>query len=314
MTLRPEPQARDKARRFLVEAGTEIADALERTTTAELRHAIAFIARITAAGARANERATVHGQWLRPVGCLYLMSALVRGPAKPPTPQPSGPDATPLRHTCRSASSFADPRRLTRARADRSTGAGVQQPDLAHLIGRLSGRGDLVVDLDRHPLVVRVARHLGRQTGYLHTDGRQIWLRPTPPTRRFVGRGRRAGLVTVRLPRPDAHTADLHGITHAMHTWRSLLRPGGFLLAALTEVSSVDGAVSHRTTVITAARVAGLYFRQEFLVLRMALPEQEPRALPDRTGCPPPALADGRHDVVHLRLEAFSTAPGGTHV
>lgn len=56
VTLRPEPQARDRARRFLAEAGTEVAEVLVGTPTAELRHAIAVIARITAAGTRANER------------------------------------------------------------------------------------------------------------------------------------------------------------------------------------------------------------------------------------------------------------------
>ncbi|WP_203933979.1 hypothetical protein [Virgisporangium ochraceum] len=99
-----------------------------------------------------------------------------------------------------------------------------------------------------------------------------------------------------------------------MHTWRALLRPGGFLLAAITDVSPVGGTVSHRTTVITAARAAGLYFRQEFLVLRTPLPEHEPRAMPNPTGSLGPALVDGRHEVIHLRLAAFSTAPGGTHV
>lgn len=242
------------------------------------------------------------------------MSALVRGPAKPPMPQPSGPDANTAPSPVPISIFLHRPPPTDASASGPIDWCGVQQPDLAHLIGRLTSRGDLVVDLDRHPLVARVARHLGRQPGHLHTDGRQIWLRPTSPARRFVGRCYRAGLVTVRLPRPDAHSADLHGMTHAMHTWRSLLRPGGFLLTALTEVSPVGSAVSHRTTVITAARAAGLYFRQEFLVLRTALPEHEPRALPDPTGCPPPALLDGRHDVVHLRLEAFSPAPGGAHV
>lgn len=191
---------------------------------------------------------------------------------------------------------------------------GVQPPDLAHLIRRLTDRGDLVVDLDRHSLVIRAARHLCRQPACLHTDGDRNRLRPASPSRRLVGRRRRAGLVTVRLPRPDAHSADLTSMTRAMHGWRGLLRPGGFLLTALTDVSPVDGTVSHRTTVITAARAAGLYFRQEFLVVRKPLPEHEPRAMPAPTGCPPPALVDGRHDVIHLRLAAFSTAPGGPHV
>lgn len=56
VTVRPEPPAREKARRFLAAAGAEIAEVLDGTTAAELRHATAFITRVTTAGARANER------------------------------------------------------------------------------------------------------------------------------------------------------------------------------------------------------------------------------------------------------------------
>lgn len=56
VTLRPEPAAREQARTFLAQAGAEIASVLHETTTEELRPAILFIQRITAAGAAANQR------------------------------------------------------------------------------------------------------------------------------------------------------------------------------------------------------------------------------------------------------------------
>ena len=56
VTLRPEPGARDQARRFLAAAGAEIADVLHNTSPDELRQATAFVARLTAASTAANKR------------------------------------------------------------------------------------------------------------------------------------------------------------------------------------------------------------------------------------------------------------------
>jgi hypothetical protein len=55
-----------------------------------------------------------------------------------------------------------------------------------------------------------------------------------------------------------ADSLDLHGMTRVMNTWRRLLRPGGHLIVALTARGPEPGAVSHRSTVIAAARAAGL--------------------------------------------------------
>lgn len=92
----------------------------------------------------------------------------------------------------------------------------------------------------------------------------------------------------------------------------SLLRPGGFLLTALTATSPGAGQVSHRSTVITAARAAGLIWQQEYLVLLEPLPEDEPRATPDTAADTRPALLDGRHRLVHRKALAFRAAPGGS--
>ena len=85
--------------------------------------------------------------------------------------------------------------------------------------------------------------------------------------------------------------------------------PGGYLLVALTEPSPRQG--SHRATVVTAARAAGLSWRQEFLVALAPLPEYEPRAMPDTAATTPPSLVDGRHAVTHVTLFAFRRPSGG---
>ena len=56
VTLRPEPDARERARQFLAESGAEIAEVIHTTSTEELRQVAAFLERITAASVQANER------------------------------------------------------------------------------------------------------------------------------------------------------------------------------------------------------------------------------------------------------------------
>jgi DNA-binding MarR family transcriptional regulator len=56
VTLRPTPAARDRARRFLGLAGTEIAHVLRTTPPAELGTVATFLARMTAAADEANQR------------------------------------------------------------------------------------------------------------------------------------------------------------------------------------------------------------------------------------------------------------------
>ncbi len=204
-------------------------------------------------------------------------------------------------------------RRRTRPAAAHADWCAVQPNDAAHLIAGYTRRGDVVIDLDAHPMITWAARFLGRQPAHLVTDG-EGRVRPAPPARRFFGRRNGAGLITARLPRAGAYSLDLHGMTRAMQSWRPLLRPGGYLLTALTahnpEHGSGAGAVSHRCTVITAARAAGLTWQQEFLVLRVPLPEFEPRAMPDTAATTAAALLDGYHDVIHVRLLAFRNETG----
>ncbi|BCB83663.1 hypothetical protein [Phytohabitans suffuscus] len=171
----------------------------------------------------------------------------------------------------------------------------------AAVIANYTRRGDLVIDLDRSPTIAAAARWLHRHPATLVTDSHR------QPRARRTGKpvwGRRgAGLIIARLPRPEAFTLDLHGMTRAMHTWRRLLRPGGFLLTVLT----VADAGNHATAVITAARTAGLTYHQHLIAARAVLPEHEPRAEATTAFGTIARLLDGRHVVTHTGLYAFAT-------
>jgi DNA-binding MarR family transcriptional regulator len=56
VTLRPEPDARQRTQEFLVAAGTEVAQVVLDTPVEQLRQVAAFVARITDASVRANAR------------------------------------------------------------------------------------------------------------------------------------------------------------------------------------------------------------------------------------------------------------------
>jgi hypothetical protein len=196
---------------------------------------------------------------------------------------------------------------------------GLPSATLAYLIRRYTRFGDVVVDLDGHPGVIEAARYLRRAPARIVAGRHGPRVRLVPPPngrwpRRVVRRpGPGANLVLVTLPRAGAHSLDLHGMTWAMSSWRPLLRPGGFLVAALTAHGPQLGTVSHRSTVIAAARAAGLLYHQHLPFVRVGLPEHEPRTEPER---PDEAddgrrLFDGRHVPTFRDLLVFaSTATG----
>jgi hypothetical protein len=196
---------------------------------------------------------------------------------------------------------------------------GLPAATLAYLIRRYTRFGDVVVDLDGHPSVFAAARYLRRAPARLVTSRHGPRVRLVPPPagrwpRRVVRRpGPGANLILVTLPRAGAYSLDLHGMTRAMNAWRPLLRPSGFLVAALTAHGSQPGTVSHRSTVIAAARAAGLRYHQHLPFVRVPLPEHEPRTEPER---PDEAddgrrLLDGRHVPTFRDLLVFaSTATG----
>jgi hypothetical protein len=185
---------------------------------------------------------------------------------------------------------------------------GLSPGNLAYLIRRYTRFGDVVLDLDEHPTVAAAARYLRRAPARLVADDDATRIRLLPPPkdadrpRRVVCRpGPGADLIVVTLPRATAYSLDLHGMTRAMNTWRRLLRPGGHLIAALTARGPQPGAVSHRSTVIAAARAAGLLYHQHIPILLVPLPEHDPRIDPEPGGEP----ADGRRLYTGRHLPAF---------
>jgi hypothetical protein len=191
---------------------------------------------------------------------------------------------------------------------------GLSPSKLAYLIRRYTRFGDVVIDLDEHPTVAAAARYLRRAPAKLVTDQGAARIRLLPPPkdadrpRRVVCRpGPGANLIVVSLPRAGRYSLDLHGMTRAMNTWRRLLRPGGHLIAALTARGPEPGAVSHRSTVIAAARAAGLLYHQHIPVLLVPLPEHDPRSDPGQAGEPDGRrLRDGRHLPAFRDLVAFA--------
>jgi hypothetical protein len=193
---------------------------------------------------------------------------------------------------------------------------GVTAREAAGLISRLSAVDDLVIELDGHPTILRAAEYHDRRSAAAFTDGPGL-ARPapgySPPTRR----SQLAGLIFAALPRPGVDRGDLNAISAAMHTWRSGLRPGRYLLTVLASLGSDLGdaarPVSHRATVIAAARATGFTWQQEFLVLTAPLPEVEPRALPDAPADPPAALANDSHQRIHVKVLAFRNDGGSSN-
>jgi hypothetical protein len=190
---------------------------------------------------------------------------------------------------------------------------GLSPADLAYLIRRYTRVGSVVLDLDGHPTVTAAARYLRRAPAKLLTRSGVTRLQVVPPPartdrpRRVVsGSGPGADLIVLTLPRAGADSLDLHGLTRAMTGWRRLLRPGGHLLAALTARSPEPGTVGHRSTVIAAARAAGLVYHQHIPILLVPLPEHDPRTDPNPADEPDRRLRKVRHRPAFRDLLAFA--------
>jgi hypothetical protein len=217
--------------------------------------------------------------------------------------------------------SMSRPRRAALARLGIPDWHGLSPLDLAYLIRRYTGFGDVVLDLNEHPTVAAAARYIRRAPAKLVTyrGTNQVRLMPPPGADRPRRVMRRAGpgakLILVTLPRTGAHSLDPHGMTRAMSTWRRLLRPGGHLIAALAargaDFSSEPGAVSHRSTVIAAGRAAGLIYHQHIPILLIPLPERDPRTDPEPSAEPVTGpddwrLRGGRHLPAFRDLVVFA--------
>nr|WP_221378385.1 hypothetical protein [Actinoplanes polyasparticus] len=182
---------------------------------------------------------------------------------------------------------------------------GVHPDHVAHLIARYTRVGDTVLDTDGHPTVAAAAEHLHRNPGVAVTDGEHppVWPEPLDG-RSAVTIRHAAGLVVATLPRLVIDTRDVYDLSRALHSWQELLRPGGFL-ALLLAAGPGTGAPARRSTVIAAARTAGLLYHQHIPAVLVRLPEADPR-----TGLGPvdrPPLIAGRHVRAHRDLVVFAS-------
>lgn len=162
--------------------------------------------------------------------------------------------------------------------------------------------GDLIVDLDHQPAVVAAAEWLDRRL----TTGDHA-----PDTGTGVARQlpTRARLVIATLPRPGANR--LQTMTDWFGQARSrLLADDGYLLTIVTTGAAGGRFTDHATTVVAAARAAGLVYHQQLIdIPHPLLPEHEPRVEPTTAAAGPPTLHHGRHHPAHTEIHVF--AAGG---
>ncbi|MDI5937670.1 MULTISPECIES: hypothetical protein [unclassified Micromonospora] len=180
---------------------------------------------------------------------------------------------------------------------------GLSPNHLAYLIRRYTHVGDVVLDIGGHPAAIAATAYLDRVPARLFTGrhGVHVRLLTSAPERRAMRRpGPGVDLVLAALPQGAQGLAG-DGIATAMSTWRPLLRPGGFLLVGLTASQPQPGEVSRRTTVIAAARAAGLFYHQHIPAVLVPLPEHEPRTAPEY----PDEADDGRRLLAGRHLPTF---------
>jgi hypothetical protein len=194
---------------------------------------------------------------------------------------------------------------------------GVHPDHVAHLIARYTRDADTVLDTDAHPSVAAAAEHLHRRPGVAVTDGEHPQGTLQLFSRHTAAAPQGAGLVLATLPRLDINTRDVHALSRALGAWRAQLRPGGFVIVLLTAGPGTAGpgtaALGHRSTVIAAARTAGLLYHQHIPALLIPLPETEPRT--ESTLALHRPLRGGRHIHAHRDLLAFaSMTPEATDV
>src|SRR5437762_12149335 len=129
------------------------------------------------------------------------------------------------------------------------TWCGIDAFNAATLICAYSRLGDVVLTVGPEPMLAAAAQYLGRHPATLLTNGDRRWIRAAGRTRRLVHQ-RGTGTILATLPDPHVDTADLPATTHAVRAWRGLLRPGGYLLVALTALHACGSRVSPRSNLI----------------------------------------------------------------
>jgi hypothetical protein len=161
------------------------------------------------------------------------------------------------------------------------------------LVANHTDAGDPVADLNHDQHTNAAVAWLGRQPLVVDTTD------PHQPTSNAPAR-----LVIARLPIARVHS--LAGITSWMrHVREHLLAPGGYLLTIVVPTIRGGRYLDRSTTVIAAAKAAGLIWQQHLIHIRTALPEPAAtETVPDS-----PRLATERHQRVHDDL--FTFAYGG---
>lgn len=165
------------------------------------------------------------------------------------------------------------------------------------LVARYTRRRDHILDLGRSRTVASAAGWLGCRTRHDLTDSDCRSLR----------------LILARQPYAalaDGRTSPLVDWMAACH---SRLQPGGFLICAVASQTAGGRYVEHATSVIAAARAAGMIYHQHLITVHRPLPEHEPRADQSTGGEPPPELPAGRHPRLHTDLYAFRSPRAGRH-
>lgn len=177
--------------------------------------------------------------------------------------------------------------------ANRSGRLPVGRPSVdatCRLVANYTEAGDPVADLDHDPHTSAAIAWLGRQPVPVDTTD------PYQPTSTV-----RARLVIARLP-----IARVHGLTGTTgwmrHVREHLLAPGGYLLTIVRPTIRAGRYLDRATTVIAAAKAAGLIWQQHLIHIRTRLPE------PAATETVPasPRLTTGRHQRVHDDLFTFA--------
>lgn len=203
----------------------------------------------------------------------------------------------------------------------------------ARLIATYTRPGELVLDLYGTGTVAHTAQHLARRatTMVTHRDEahrvRRAVETDQPPCRRATARTLtlavnqlpaaleaavgRARLIMVRLPSPDSPRVDLAETARLLAACQTALRADGYLIAAAGSTGPDGRFADHATTIIAAARAAGLLYHQHLPVVLDQLHEPTPgsRALAAQHR---PALPQGRHRRQHADLLVFA-APAGDH-
>lgn len=235
--------------------------------------------------------------------------------AHPPMPhiQPHHPEPDP--HRPHVALLLVPAHLRTAPAADPAAWHGIDTHRLCRLIAHYTRADDVVLDLDNHPSVANAARYLHCRPATIVTEDGHTGVRATA---RRAGSGdtmdvteHGVSLLLAGLPRS---TNGLHETTEAMRRWHRLLRPGGFALVALTPTDGERRPVTQRSTVVAAARAAGLRYHQHLPFPLVPLPAAEPRTDPATATDTPAALLGGRHASIHVNVLAFAASRIGQEV